>query len=632
KQLIFFSFFLVLSPAIVYCNDSVDQKKRYLQLGNKYFQQKNLDKLKKVRLSSKGQHINHWIDYWTLKLKIERNPFDKSIKEELRIFSKEHSKKYLVVKVYRFWAHEVIKKRQWSRTSQIIDYIRNVSPQTSSQSINCVKNLSRKTSSLESVKELTSGEEFRIGCLQLILMSIKNGIADKNFIINSSRSASISGNINHATQILNLAKKSNFVISPSEYKLTKVLSVSQRNSLRALRRFKSIKRILTKEQESFVSMVVGSSLLGITHSSTLNLVKVGISSVNNQPVNVLESTARVALRYGDWGLLEIVIQAMPVYLQKTPKWKYWKAQLLLKEGEKVKSAKLLDSIKPPWSFYGMLSGEELARIYNPKKHISYRIPTIDQDFKEILNSNSFKTALLLYEVGLYREGRMEWENVLRKKTDKSLINIAKYLSSQGIFDRSISAALKTKNEHNFYLRFPIPYKKIVKEEARSHKISPSLIMSLMRQESRFKEKIVSPAGAIGLMQLMPSTARSVARKIKLKSVGKKSLSNPIINVKLGSSYLENLFSKFKGSALLSVAAYNAGPSRSRKWKRSLRMEISGAAFTESIPFDETRDYVKFVLSGAVMYSRLYDQKSTWNSEIQKKSFLTLQSLLTKIQP
>jgi len=131
---------------------------------------------------------------------------------------------------------------------------------------------------------------------------------------------------------------------------------------------------------------------------------------------------------------------------------------------------------------------------------------------------------------------------------------------------------------------------------------------------------------------MPSTARSVARKINVKSISKKSLTDPKINIKLGSEYLKILLSQFDKSALLTTASYNAGPSRSKKWKRSLITEISGAAFTESIPFDETREYVKSVLSGAVMYSRLYDKTELDVLKVKKNSFLTLQSLLGNIKP
>ena len=626
-----FSILLALLPNIGYCNNSINEKKLIVS-GKKFFKQNKVNKLIRLKASSPYEEINYWLSFWSIKLKIKKNSFDKSIKTDLKSFSKQKKVKFLTKEIYKFWAHEIIKRGDWEETLLNIAYIKKISPETKSKSIQCVNYLSNTTQTLSDITKLTFGEEFRIGCLKLVLVAIDKGLASKNFVLNSARSAAISGKISHARKILNFAKKNKLSIPPTEYKLLKVLAVSQKNSLRALRRLRLVQRVLTSEQKSFGSMVVGSALLGITHSSAYSLVKKGVSSVKKQPVHILEASARVALRYGDWDLLKIIVESFPLQIQKLPTWKYWEAQRLLTEGKKTESGRLLDSIKPPWSFYGMLSGEELARIYNPKKHIAYRIPIQEQNYMKIVNSPSFRLAVLFYELGFYKEGRLQWESVLSNQSDKSLISISKYVSSLNILDRSISAALKTKNEHNFYLRFPTPFQKIVNKEAYTRNISPFIMMSLMRQESRFKQKIMSSAGAIGLMQLMPSTARSVAKKINVKSVSRKSLTNPRINIMLGSEYLKHLFSQFDNSALLTTASYNAGPSRSKKWKKSLITEISGAAFAESIPFDETREYVKSVLSGAVMYSRLYDKTRLDVLNVRNNSFLTLKSLLGSIKP
>ena len=631
KLLSIFSILILFFPNMAFCDQSAEDKLLILS-AKKTFNQNKLNKLITLKTSSKNERVNYWFDFWIIKLKIKKNPFDRNIVNELNKFSNLKKPEILTQEAYKFWAHEVIKRKNWEKTISTISYIKKVSPKTTSQSIKCINYLAKPKHTISEIRELTTGQEHRIGCLKLVLLAIEKNLSSRNFVFKSARSAAISGNILHAQQILELAKKKKIEVPKTENKLLKVLVVSQKNSLRALRRLKLTEGKLTNEQKSFASLVVGSSLLGITHPSTLKLIRKGTSSIKQQPVSILESTARVALRYSDWNLLSETIQSLPPRIQKLPKWKYWEAQVLITKDEKNKSAKLLDSIKPPWSFYGMLAGEDLARIYNPKKHIAYRIPPQEYNHEEIINSSSFKFALWLYEIGLYKEGRIEWENVLSQKSDKILINISKYVSSISILDRSISAALKTKNNHNFYLRFPTPYQKIIKKESSVKNISPFLMFSLIRQESRFKKKISSSAGAIGLMQLMPSTARSVARKIKLKSINKKSLTIPSINVKLGSEYLKILFSQFNESSLLTVASYNAGPSRSKKWKKSLIKEVSGAAFTESIPFDETRDYVKSVLSGTVMYSRLYDETNLGNSYNDTESILTLQSLLGSISP
>lgn len=132
----------------------------------------------------------------------------------------------------------------------------------------------------------------------------------------------------------------------------------------------------------------------------------------------------------------------------------------------------------------------------------------------------------------------------------------------------------------------------------------------MRQESRFLKAVRSPVGAVGLMQLMPQTAKSVARDIGLKGFQLRALEEPQVNISLGVRYLHDLANDFNGSAVLATAAYNAGPGRSRLWRSNLSRSIPGAAFAESIPFTETRTYVKQVLANTVVYQQILSQDAT----------------------
>jgi soluble lytic murein transglycosylase len=137
-----------------------------------------------------------------------------------------------------------------------------------------------------------------------------------------------------------------------------------------------------------------------------------------------------------------------------------------------------------------------------------------------------------------------------------------------------------------------------------------IVLALMRQESAFNPDAVSWAGARGLMQLMPATARKVARGLGLPFSRERLLNDPAYNMTLGSTYFSHVLGEFSGSYVLALAAYNAGPARAHRWLKDLgdfrRGEIDAVDWIEMIPFDETRDYVQRVIENVQVYRALFD--------------------------
>jgi soluble lytic murein transglycosylase len=172
-----------------------------------------------------------------------------------------------------------------------------------------------------------------------------------------------------------------------------------------------------------------------------------------------------------------------------------------------------------------------------------------------------------------------------------------------VFDRAISAADRTLVEHDYGLRYPAPFLDRVGPKAKALDLDHSWVYGLMRQESRFVTDAKSSAGAKGLMQLMPATARWVAQKIGLADFRPGSVIETDTNVKLGTHYLKMVLDSLDNQPVLAAAAYNAGPGRARKWRADRPLE--GAIYAETIPFNETRDYVKKVMSNAVYYAALF---------------------------
>jgi soluble lytic murein transglycosylase len=157
------------------------------------------------------------------------------------------------------------------------------------------------------------------------------------------------------------------------------------------------------------------------------------------------------------------------------------------------------------------------------------------------------------------------------------------------------------------LAFPMPFQDDVEKYAREHGVDPYLVAGLVRQESEFNPKVVSHANAYGLTQILPSTGRDLSRRVGLRAFRTAMLFDPAVNLRLGTYYLKILLKSFGGRWEDVLAAYNGGGSRVTKWRRFGTFEEQ-AEFIETIPFDETRDYVQSVLRNASVYRRLYEGK------------------------
>jgi soluble lytic murein transglycosylase len=206
------------------------------------------------------------------------------------------------------------------------------------------------------------------------------------------------------------------------------------------------------------------------------------------------------------------------------------------------------------------------------------------------------------------EGYREWNWELRKMDERQHLAAAEFARQQNVLDRMVSTSERTKSEFDFTQRFPSPYREAMTANTQSLGLDMAWVYGLIRQESRFIQSARSHVGASGLMQIMPATARWVANKIGLAGYAQSQIGDINTNILLGTNYLYMVLNDLEGSQALATAAYNAGPGRPRAWRATLSKPIEGAIFAESIPFNETRDYVKKVLSNATYYAALFEGK------------------------
>lgn len=315
--------------------------------------------------------------------------------------------------------------------------------------------------------------------------------------------------------------------------------------------------------------------------------------------------ARIALRAGEWNLVKSTIADMPASLRNDPAWIYWLGRAHLAEGKADEAKKLFESITDQTNFYGQLALEELDRQITIPPMAQ---PVTAEELAPMANNQGFRRALKFFDMNLRFEGHREWNWELRKMNERQHLAAAEFARQQNVLDRMVSTSDRTKAEHDFTQRFPSPFRDIMHATTQPLGLDMAWVYGLIRQESRFVQNARSHVGASGLMQIMPATAKYVARKIGLGSFTPGQVNDINTNILLGTNYLYMVLQDLEGSQAMATAAYNAGPGRPRAWRSTLTRSVEGAIFAESIPFSETRDYVKKVLSNATYYAALFESK------------------------
>jgi len=312
---------------------------------------------------------------------------------------------------------------------------------------------------------------------------------------------------------------------------------------------------------------------------------------------------RAALRLQNWSEVLTSIQLMDAAQQADPAWRYWKARALLAQNKSLEARKLLAPLSSEFHFYGQLAREELGNVPTLENRADPYQPS-EKDIKAMLALPGVQRTLALYRMDLRTDALKEWSWTLRNFSDRELLTAAEIARRNEMYDRAIGAASLTVNEHDFNLRYLAPYREVLQSHIQENGLEEAWVYGLMRQESRFVTAAKSSVGAAGLMQIMPATARWVARKLGLKSYRNNLIHQLDTNLKLGTYYMKTVLTWFDDSPVLASAAYNAGPGRARRWRGEAPLE--GAIYAETIPFEETRDYVKKVMSNTAYYAEQFN--------------------------
>jgi soluble lytic murein transglycosylase len=336
----------------------------------------------------------------------------------------------------------------------------------------------------------------------------------------------------------------------------------------------------------------------------------------------LASMARAALRATDWPLLLSVVDRMSEAGQAEPAWTYWRARALQARTDdpnaQHQARVQFTALAGQREFYAQLAAEAVGLRVEPPAPAT-AVPAAE--LAEARAHPGLGRAFKLYELGLRPEGHREWNFALRGMTDRQLLAAATLAGERGQLDRMVNTAERTRTEHDDALRYPTPYADRLVPIARAQGIDPAWAYGLIRQESRFYVDARSSAGASGLMQIMPGTARWIARKMGTRGFSPAQINDLDTNLTFGTFYLRTVQDDLDRSPVLASAAYNAGPGRPRSWRGTLPGPVEGAVFAEIIPFNETRGYVKHVLANTAVYAAMFTGQEQ-----------SLTALLGQVQP
>jgi soluble lytic murein transglycosylase len=581
------------------------------------------DPIKFARHAKKleGHLLEPWLDYWRLSMRLEDTP-----NREVREFLATYADVYVAERVRSDWLRVLGKRSEWPEFDRhAVRYTRD------DLEVSCYRWISRlergdEAALNEAMAMWLEPAELPEGCQRLSTILSARGRLSLTDIWRRVRVLFEHGQITAAKTTLALLPKSE---APDE----RMLAEAARQPKRFIERLPKVLetraarevavlgalRYARNEPAAAAAALEGPLAERLSESELKYLWGlVGYEGAREHNDDALKWFARAgeaplddrqlawkiraALRDGEWRVVRESIDRMSFASAHQSTWIYWYGRALAAQGEEMGSRAYFLRIAGQSDFYGLLAGEELG--YTLTLPDVTHVPS-EQEVAAAAAEPGLKRALELIRLGIRVEGVREWLFTIRSFDDARLLAAAELARRNGVYDRAIHTADRTSRLHNFALRYPVPYYDVFRGYAATHGVDEAWVLGLVRQESRFNTDARSSAGAAGLMQVMPRTARHVAAKIGMRNYRPKAVNDLETNVTLGTGYLRMVMEQL-GHPVLASAAYNAGPARARRWRDDKPLE--GAIYVESIPFPETRDYVKKVMSNAVHYAAVLDKK------------------------
>jgi soluble lytic murein transglycosylase len=307
-----------------------------------------------------------------------------------------------------------------------------------------------------------------------------------------------------------------------------------------------------------------------------------------------------AVRFEDWQAVLGAIERLLPDEQADPQWQYWKARGQEALGQVSEATAIYKRLAQQRNYYGFLAADRNGSQYHfNEQRLGFSTPELDAT---VNRHPGIVRARELYMLGRRFDARREWYGAVQKMDEQDKARVAQYAHDLGWHGRAIITVASTPYLDDLELRFPLAYKEYITKQASTAALDPAWVFAVVRQESAFMPDARSPVGALGLMQIMPQTGKTIARSLNTPKPSSTQLLEPSTSIRFGSHYLRTLLDRFGGHPALATAAYNAGPHRVERWVPS-SMVMPGDIWIETVPFGETREYVRRVFAYMIIYER-----------------------------
>ncbi len=308
---------------------------------------------------------------------------------------------------------------------------------------------------------------------------------------------------------------------------------------------------------------------------------------------------RTALRNKRWLAATAWINSMPTEQRESEVWSYWLGRAYEALGKHEEAEKLYRTLSAARSYYGFLAADRLGTDYN----LYHETLTVSSEALDRLEKHpALVRAYELYHLTMTEDARREWDYAISQMSREERMTAGKLAARWQWYDRALLTLAKANHFDDLTIRFPLAFSETVAREARKYSLDPAWVYAVARQESAMNPHAQSPVGALGLMQLMPSTGQTIARQLDAELSNQEELLQPETNIRFGSYYLYKVMEKFSDNPVLATAAYNAGPHRVQRWYPD-RSILDADIWVDTMPFYETRLYVRRVMAYAVFYDQ-----------------------------
>ena len=596
---------------------------------NQAFRNGNRQRLTELLPRTRGHGLEPWAAYWELRARL-----DTAQPIEIQAFLNRYAGTYQEDRLRNDWLLQLGRNREWGTFMAEHPSFR----MNDDRSVQCYALMAEfasrgKTDIANQVQTLWVGQrEVDDGCAAAAEQQIKVGKLDPHTAWLRARVGMENNNVRMAMQAIGMLNPewanttSAIFTDPEKFLDGRVLALRERTKelvTLALVRLaakdtaaatEELNRLrwktqLTQEERSWVWGVIGKRLAMRLSDEAMPAFTEGQSQFMHE--DHLAWRVRAALRAGQWEQVASTTGAMREAQRRDPAWTYWRARALLTrpagDADRPEAQALLQSIAGVRGFYEQLALEELGqRITVPP-----RPAALTEAEKESAKLNpGLVSSLLAIQIGLRADGVREWNYTTNLHqsggmNDRQLLAAAALACQNAVWDRCINTSERTRDVMDFEQRFPMPHRDAVLQRTKQIGLDPAYVYGLIRQESRFIMDARSHVGASGLMQVMPATASWTAKKIGMANFKPNQITDRDTNIAIGTGYLKLVLDDFAGSMAMAAAAYNAGPSRPRSWRgQAGAPDLEAAIWAENIPFTETRDYVKKVLSNTTNYAAL----------------------------